>query len=193
MSTTPSSPDSSPTPGPSTPLLAKANVVRLLLSLYPAAWRHEYGSELADILMARPLNARIIADVMWNALRQRVRLNDASTVVGATLALLIASSLASNIQAPLRDQNALFAGVLEKSSITLPTVEVTLFRSEPYFLLMAIVGCWTYLRRGRLSHSGLATTKITFIASLPILLTGFLILVGVVAPTAPDALAVQTA
>jgi len=46
-------------------------VVRTLLRLYPADWRREYGPELMDMLLARPLTAKVIGDVFFSGLRQR--------------------------------------------------------------------------------------------------------------------------
>jgi len=46
-------------------------VVRTLLCLYPADWRREYGPELTDMLLARPLTAKVIGDVFFSGPRQR--------------------------------------------------------------------------------------------------------------------------
>ena len=38
-------------------------VTRLLLACYPAAWRRRYGAELADLIEAEGLAARVAVDV----------------------------------------------------------------------------------------------------------------------------------
>ena len=37
----------------------KTTLISWLLHLYPKAWRKEYGTELADMLLARPLTAGV--------------------------------------------------------------------------------------------------------------------------------------
>ena len=51
-------------------------LVRLLLTLYPAAWRKEYGEEVRSMLLAQPLTATVIVDVHLNAMRQNFRRPD---------------------------------------------------------------------------------------------------------------------
>jgi hypothetical protein len=63
--------------------------IRTLLALYPAAWRREYGLELAEILNAGPLTARSAADVLWNGMRQRVVAPE-PWALAAAVSLLIA-------------------------------------------------------------------------------------------------------
>jgi hypothetical protein len=46
-------------------------LVSWLMRLYPRAWRQEYGAELADMLRARPLTARVCGDIVLSALWQR--------------------------------------------------------------------------------------------------------------------------
>ncbi|HKV83453.1 MAG TPA: hypothetical protein VJN88_02785 [Ktedonobacterales bacterium] len=45
--------------------------MRLLLRLYPIAWRARYGDEFAALLEARPMTPRIVLDVMTGALDAR--------------------------------------------------------------------------------------------------------------------------
>src|SRR4029077_55234 len=75
-------------------------IVRTLLRLYPAAWRQEYGSELMDVLLARPLTAGVVGDVLQNGLRQRVRGADPSTLVGLAMLLVVLNGFVWNIVAP---------------------------------------------------------------------------------------------
>jgi len=44
-------------------------VVRLLVGLYPAAWRREFGEEFADLLERSPLGGRVVGDVVLGAAR----------------------------------------------------------------------------------------------------------------------------
>ena len=46
---------------------------KVLLRLYPAAWRKEYGEEFADVLVSSRLTVRAVANVLWSAACQRLR------------------------------------------------------------------------------------------------------------------------
>lgn len=154
-------------------------MVTALLRLYPAAWRREYGPELADMLLAHPLDARIMGDVLLNGLRQRVRTAEPSTLLGLAAMLVILAGLVWNIAAPPLSGHGL-AALLRESSKTLPTVIAIPLASELYVLLLVGCGCWTNLRHhGTLSRSGMAAMKLSFIAGLPLVLAGTLILFGV--------------
>lgn len=50
----------------------KDHVISLLLKLYPATWRDEYGDELRDTLNRDPLTAHVTANVLWFGLWHRV-------------------------------------------------------------------------------------------------------------------------
>jgi hypothetical protein len=65
----------------------KTRLVALLLRLYPRSWRKEYGVELADMLKARPLTARVCGDVVRSAMWQRLRAAQPATFVGLWLML----------------------------------------------------------------------------------------------------------
>ena len=145
-------------------------VVAALLRLYPAAWRSEYGPELTDILRARPLGPRVIADVLWSALRQRGRAAEPSTILGLVSMLAIVGLFVE-------------AGVawLRPSSITFPTVTVTFFESYLYPYLLIFCGCWTHLRHGGTAkQSGTAAMKMTLIAGMPIIVGALLMMAGIV-------------
>ncbi len=45
---------------------------RILIRLYPRAWRDRYGDEFAALLAADETDARIVADVVLSALRERL-------------------------------------------------------------------------------------------------------------------------
>jgi hypothetical protein len=68
--------------------MMKRGVVRVLVRLYPVAWREEYGQELADLMMARPLSPWALVDVLWSAAREQVRGGEPWVLVGLALMLL---------------------------------------------------------------------------------------------------------
>jgi hypothetical protein len=150
-----------------------------LVRLYPAAWRREYGPELADTLMARPLDARIVGDVLWNGLRQRVRMAEPSTLLGLAAMLVILIGLAWNIAAPPSAADGL-AALLRDSSKTQPTVIVTPLASELFVLLLVACGCWTNLRHdGTLLQSSASAMRLSLIAGSPIVLAGIMMVLGI--------------
>jgi hypothetical protein len=54
----------------------KRRIIHKLLRLYPPKWRNEYGAELEDLLLAEPLRPAVTLNVIWNALRQQVRISN---------------------------------------------------------------------------------------------------------------------
>lgn len=143
-------------------------IVRILLHFYPANWRREYGVELTDMLLARPLTVNIVSDVFRNALWQRLRACEISTLVGLAMLLVMLNGLAWNIIAP-----SPYGG---EASMLLQS----LWRSNLYVLLLVGCGLWTHLRHGgKLDQSGLAAVKISFLAGIPVMLAGALMLSGV--------------
>ncbi len=157
----------------------KLRIVRTLLRVYPPAWRGEYGSELSDILLARRLDARAIGDVLWSGLRQRIRSAEPSTLFGCAAMLVILAGVVWNIAAPPPAGHGLPA-LLQESSKTLPTVIVKPLASGFYVLFLVGCGCWTHLRdRGTLSRSGVAAMRMSFIAGIPVMAVGVLMLAGI--------------
>lgn len=157
----------------------KHRAVTLLLRLYPSAWRSEYGAELTDMLLARPLGANTIADVLWSGLRQRIRSVEPATVLGLLMMLVILGGFFWNIAAP-RPYGHASTELLQPSTKTLPTITVRPLASESYVLFLVGCGCWINLRRGgKVFQSGVAAMRICFIAGLPIMLAGTLMLFGV--------------
>lgn len=65
-------------------------IVRLLLALYPRAWRQEYGAEYVDLLHATRLTHRVLLDVVREALRLRAA---ARPLLVSVLAALVLSAL----------------------------------------------------------------------------------------------------
>jgi hypothetical protein len=66
--------------------MMKSCIARVLVRLYPAAWRAEYGQEFADLLMARLMSPRAVANVLSSAVRQHVRSGAPWLLVGLPLA-----------------------------------------------------------------------------------------------------------
>ena len=81
--------------------MTRQRLAEALLRVYPAAWRREYGEELFDILISRPLTWRVAADVLGAGLRQRIRAAEPATVLGvATVAVLLATTGADGSRLP---------------------------------------------------------------------------------------------
>jgi hypothetical protein len=62
-------------------------MTRLLLRLYPAAWRNRYGEELLELVAETGLTPRVAADLVRSGLRERARAAKASLVGGVSMAL----------------------------------------------------------------------------------------------------------
>lgn len=151
-------------------------IVTALLRLYPAPWRSEYGPELTDILRAGPLGPRVIADVLWSALRQRARAAEPSTILGLASMLGIVGLF---LETGLTYRNG--GALLAPTSITFPTVTVTFLASTRYAYFLIFCGCWTHLRHGGTAkQSGMAATKMTLIAGMPIIVGALLMMAGIV-------------
>jgi hypothetical protein len=156
---------------------ARELVANALLRLYPRSWRNEYGGELTEILLLRPLTARAVCDVAWNGSKERARASRPSTILGLASMLVI---VAGFILTPTQYGHQGTA-LLRPSSMTFPTVTVTFLTSEVYVLLLLICGGWTRQRYGGTAHqSGLAAMRMTLIASIPIIFGALLIAAGIV-------------
>jgi hypothetical protein len=154
-------------------------IVAMLLRLYPAAWRREYGSELAEVLSHRPLSVRVVCDVAWNALGQRLRDADPALHLGLAVMAIVATGVAWNILVPVSAGRGL-AAVLQDSLKTLPTVVVTPLASALYVLVLVACGCWTQLGlRRSLSECGTAAVRLGAVAGIPVMLVGLLMLTGI--------------
>lgn len=151
-------------------------IAAVLLRLYPAAWRREYGGELADILTSRPLTATIAIDVLGSALRQRVRTATPSAILGVISMLVVLSQF-------FVDQNGLgryWPAAVRPSGMTFPTVRVTLLASELYVYVGIACGFWTASRfPGPASRGGLAAMRMIQIGGWPVVVAGVLIELGV--------------
>jgi hypothetical protein len=146
---------------------------RWLVALYPKEWRREYGLELMDLIGSRPVTLRVAADVMWSALRERLRASYPSAVLGvATLLLILGGFVLAGRQ---------WTALLQPAMTTFPPAMLTFLRAEVYVLRMIACGCWTYLRYGAsLTRSGTAAMKMSLIAGVPIVICALLMMLGVV-------------
>jgi hypothetical protein len=75
-------------------------LITVLLGIYPAQWRREYGGELKDLLLTEPLGLGTIGDVVWNAVCERLRSLEIATVFGLVAMVAILMTLSWNIAAP---------------------------------------------------------------------------------------------
>jgi hypothetical protein len=155
----------------------KTTLISWLLRLYPKAWRKEYGTELADMLLARPLTAGVCSDVVLSAMWQRTRSIETATWVGLGLMLAITGAIAANIVEPPP-----YVWAPGQSITELPELadRVRLvqrpMRSELFVLVMAGIGFWSALR-GKLQPVRVAL-RVWLIASIPIAALGVLMLSG---------------
>jgi hypothetical protein len=156
----------------------KTRLVSWLMRLYPKAWRNEYGSELADLLRARPLTVRVCSNVVWSALWQHARASQGASWVGLGLMLVTIGAIASNIVEPPphiwspelpRGEQPGFAEYIALLQRPL--------HSEFYVIVLAAIGFWTALR-GKTSP-GRAAIRVSMIASVPLVLVGLLMVSGV--------------
>ena len=156
----------------------KTTLVSALMRLYPKAWRREYGAEMADMLQARPLTVRVCRDVVRSAMWQRMRAIGAPTWVGIGLMVVMIAAIAANIIAPQPYVWSPGQSPSERPAL-LERIE---FLQRPlhsafYVLVLAGIGFWTAWRSNR--SPGWAAIRVSTIASLPFVLTGLLMLAGV--------------
>jgi hypothetical protein len=158
----------------------KTRLVSWLLRLYPQAWRKEYGTELGEMLRARPLTARICSDVVLSAMWQRTRATQMATWVGVGLMLAMTGAIAMNIVDPPP-----YVWAPGQSISELPELadQVRLvqrpMRSELFVLVMAGIGFWSAFR-GK-PQPGRVAMRVWFIASIPVAAIGVLMLSGALA------------
>lgn len=117
-------------------------IKRILLRLYPAAWRKEYGEEFAYVLASRPLSIRAIADVAWSAAWLRLRSVPVWLIAGAFLFALELWRLFS-------------PGWLA-------------LQPDPKDLILAMTGLWIASRPGSSFRAGVAgTVKVGLVGMMP--------------------------
>jgi hypothetical protein len=146
----------------------KRALVSWLMRLYPGAWRAEYGAELADMLRARPLTARVCGDIVLSALWQRLRAIQAPAWVGIILMFSTIAAIASNIVAPPHYGPSALPEYIEFLQKPM--------RSELYVLVIAGLGFWTVVRGNQ--RPSRAVIIASLISSLPLMVVGLLMLSG---------------
>ena len=157
----------------------KDRLVTVLLGIYPARWRREYGGELKDLLLTGPLGLGTIGDVVWSGVCQRLRSLEPLTVLGLVAMAAILMTLSWNIVAP-QPYGTGWTTLLEPSDMTFPTIRIRPLVSELYALFLMACGCSMHLRHGTTpARSGMAAMKVCFLAGLPIMTAGVLMLLGV--------------
>jgi hypothetical protein len=148
-----------------------------LLRIYPPAWRAEYGSELLEILQARPLTPLIVADVIWNGLKQRTRSLEPATILGLASLLVIVTGFALTPTA----YGKAWMAMVRPSNMTFPTVTVTFMASDIYAILLVTCGAWTYFRTGAGPRdAGYAAIRMSLIAGAPVIIFAALAALGAV-------------
>src|SRR5262249_55116428 len=140
-------------------------------------WRREYGAELWDVVLARPITLLGLADLGWNGFRQRSREMAPSTILGVASMLVVASGVVLSGGSYTQDWRA----VIRPSSMTFPTITVRFLASDLYAILLMICGGWTWLRsNGTASASGLAAMRMSLFAGTPVILGGALLAMGAI-------------
>ena len=115
--------------------MTRQRLAEALLRVYPAAWRREYGEELFDILISRPLTWRVAADVLGAGLRQRIRAAEPATVLGVATVAVLLSQLALTAAGYRTPATAM----LRPTDMTFPTVAASFMVSPVYpWLLIAL-------------------------------------------------------
>ena len=130
------------------------------------------------MLFARPLTARVMSDVVWSGLWQRARVVDLATRAGLAMLLVTVAAFSWNVAAPPPYEpqtNARVPALAESAQILQQPLQ-----SELYVLMLVAFSCWIALRRGgTVAATGKAAMKMSFIAGIPLMLAGALILTGV--------------
>jgi hypothetical protein len=137
----------------------KRAIVAGLIRLYPSRWRAEYGEELAEVLMRRPLGPGAVLNVAANAGWQQLRTQEPWLLVGVPLTLWLVISWTIMLTHPEYT-------VSRKGS---PEIGVAVFCGA---------GLWTVLRRG--AGGGRAAMKVAMLVAVPYLLLGLLTLTQIV-------------
>lgn len=156
----------------------KSRLVAVLMRLYPKAWRNEYGAELAEMLWARPLTARVFGDVVVSAMSQRMRGIQAPTWVGVGLMLVMSGAIAANIVDPPPYVWAPGQSVAEQPELADQVKLVQRpMRSGLFVLVMFGIGFWSALRGN--ARPARAAIRVWLIASIPLAAIGVLMVTGV--------------
>jgi hypothetical protein len=159
----------------------RQRLANALVRIYPAAWRREYGEELLDMLVARPLTWRIVADVLGTGLRQRIRAAEPATVLGVAAVAVLLSQLALTAAGYRTPATAM----LRPTDMTFPTVAASFMVSSVYTWLLIACGWWTASRHPGYSakRCGMATMRMSLIGGIPVLIAGVLLAADAITAT----------
>jgi len=157
----------------------KRRLIESILRSYPVEWRREYGAELADLLATHTLGIRVVADVLWSGVQQRMRSREPATLLGCVAMFASFALLLANVVAP--QPYGGWTTVLEPSSMTFPTVRVSAGVGEVFSVLFVCCGYWTCRHRGGTqSQAGRAAATVCLLAGIPVMVVGALMLLGVI-------------
>ena len=161
--------------------MTRRRLAEALLRVYPAAWRREYGEELFDILISRPLTWRVAADVLGAGVRQRIRAAEPATVLGAATVSVLLAQLALTAAGYRTPATAM----LQPTDMTFPTVAASFMVSPVFPWLLIACGWWTASRHPGFSakRCGTATMRMSFIGGIPVLVAGMLLAAGAISAT----------
>jgi hypothetical protein len=134
----------------------KRHLVAGLIRLYPSRWRADYGEELADVLLRRPLGFGAVANVAANALWQQLRLQEPWLLMGVPVLLWVVMRWIELLTHPVY--------IAREGGGSLSVAVGLLFA----------VGFWTTLRSG--GCGGRAAMKLSMLATLPFVVVGLLVL-----------------
>lgn len=158
----------------------RQRLARALVNLYPTDWRREYGEELFDLLVARPLTWGGAVDVLWNGARLRIRFAEPWTVLGFASMLVV---LAGFMIPPFRYSSSV-TDVLRPSHMTFPTIVVTFMVSQVYIVLLMACGWLTGRRHPcAANRGGLAAMRMSLVAGAPVMIAGLLLATGAIGVT----------
>ncbi len=134
----------------------KAKIVAALVGLYPRRWKREYGTEFADVLIRRPLVPSAVLNIVWNALRQQLRLGEPWLIVGLPWLLLSIYGHVWNILYPAPYPAAYAADPVRPLA------------GRALAILLALgIGYWTVLRDPTNGHGGRAAMKFWLLIKSP--------------------------
>ena len=149
----------------------KHRIIAVLLRIYPAVWRKEYGAELRYILEARDLQSRTVVNVVWGGVRQRLRATEPWVLLGLPLMLLMTLLITLSIVAPPPYSPAQdFAHIPASVQFRIALVWASLTMG---------CGLWTVVRSGgTLPHAGLQTMKMGILRGIPVIFLATLMATG---------------
>ncbi len=124
----------------------KRRFVSLLLCLYPARWRREYGPELEEMLLREPLGLATVLNLLWSGGRQQLRTGEPWLIIGLPLLALEFVALA-----------------LADSGRYLPGAQYLNWVAR---CLPLLIGGWTAARSGKAGRAGMKFALLLYVPPL---------------------------